>query len=42
MVSSLAYEDTFDEAKTIGAKGFLDKPFDRERLLATFEKALAE
>ena len=42
MVSSLAYEDTFDEAKTLGAKGFLDKPFDRERLLATFEKALAE
>lgn len=41
MVSSLAYDDTFEEAKNIGAKGFLDKPFDREKLLAALDKALA-
>lgn len=40
MVSSLAYDDTFEEARSIGAKGFIDKPFDRERLLAVFHEAL--
>ena len=40
MVSSLAYEDTFDEAKSIGAKGFVDKPFDQETLLAALDNAL--
>ena len=42
MVSSLAYEDTFDEAKAIGAKAFIDKPFDQEQLLAALNTALAE
>ena len=42
MVSSLAYDDTFEEAKSIGAKAFLDKPFDREQLLAALDQALAE
>ncbi len=32
MVSSLAYEDTFERAKAIGARGFVDKPFHQERL----------
>ena len=41
MVSSLAYEDTFDEAKTIGAKGFISKPFDQEKLLAALDQALS-
>lgn len=41
MVSSLAYDDTFEEAKTIGAKGFIDKPFDKEKLLEALDKALA-
>ncbi|MDE7261542.1 MAG: response regulator [Oscillospiraceae bacterium] len=41
MVSSLAYEDTFEEAKSIGAKGFIDKPFEKEQLLDALEKALA-
>lgn len=41
MVSSLAYDDTFDEAKAIGAKGFIDKPFDKEKLLAALDAALA-
>ena len=40
MVSSLAYEDTFERAKAIGAKGFVDKPFHREQLLKAFEEAL--
>lgn len=42
MVSSLAYDDTFEEAKSIGAKGFIDKPFERESLLEVLEQALAE
>lgn len=41
MVSSLAYGDTFERAKAIGAKGFVDKPFHREQLLKAFEEALA-
>ena len=41
MVSSLAYDDTFEEAKAIGAKGFIDKPFEKKQLLEAFEKALA-
>ena len=40
MVSSLAYEDTFERAKAIGAKGFVDKPFHQEQLLRVFEQAL--
>lgn len=40
MVSSLAYEDTFERARAIGAKGFVDKPFHREQLLKVFEQAL--
>lgn len=41
MVSSLAYEDTFEQAKSIGAKGFVDKPFHKEQLLKVFGEALA-
>lgn len=40
MVSSLAYDDTFQEAQSIGAKGFIDKPFEKERLLEVFREAL--
>lgn len=42
MLSSLAYDDTFKEAKAIGTKGFISKPFKREDVLEAFEKALAE
>ena len=42
MVSSLAYDDTIDEAKKIGAKGFVYKPFDQEQLLKAFEAAFSE
>ena len=40
MASSLAYDDTYERAKAIGAKGFVDKPFHREQLLKAFEHAL--
>ncbi len=40
MVSSLAYDDTFQRAKAIGTKGFVDKPFHQEQLLRVFEQAL--
>ena len=42
MVSSLAYDDTFERAKAIGARGFVDKPFHKEQLLKVFEEALSE
>ena len=41
MVSSLAYEDTFDEAKTIGAKAFVDKPVEQEKLLTALDQVLS-
>ena len=41
MLSSLAYGDTFERAKAIGAKGFVDRPFHREQLLKVFEQALS-
>jgi len=40
MLSSLAYDDTIDEAARIGAKAFVFKPFDQENLLTAFAKAL--
>ena len=41
MISSLAYDDTFERAKAIGVKGFVDKPFHKEQLLKIFEQALS-
>lgn len=41
MISSLAYDDTVDEANSIGAKGFVYKPFDQEKILQAFDKAFA-
>lgn len=40
MISSLAYDDTFERAKAIGTKGFVDKPFHQEQLLQVFGQAL--
>ena len=41
-MSSLAYDGAFEEAKSIGAKGFIDKPFERDHLLKAFQAALEE
>ena len=41
MISSLAYEDTFERARLIGTRGFVDKPFHQEQLLEVFERALS-
>lgn len=40
MVSSLAYDDTIDEADCIGAKGFLYKPLEQQTFLEALEQAL--
>ena len=42
VISSLAYDATFDEAKAVGAKAFIDKPFDREKLLSVLNQVLAD
>ena len=42
MISSLDYDDTRQEADDIGAKAFLCKPFDRDELLATLDRVMAE
>ena len=41
MVSSLAYDDTIDEANEIGASGFVYKPFDREAVLDSIRQVFA-
>ncbi len=41
VVSSLAYDDTINSAKSLGAKGFLFKPFDKEALLSGIHQALS-
>lgn len=40
VVSSLAYDETITIAKSVGAKGFLFKPFDKEALLDGLRQAL--
>ena len=40
MVSELAYHGTFEEAEALGARGFVGKPFGKERLLEAFWDAL--
>lgn len=42
MLSSLVYDDTINEAKSIGAKAFIYKPFEREQVLDTIKKVLSE
>ncbi len=41
MISSLAYDDTYERAKAIGARGFVDKPFHQEQFLQVFGQALS-
>ncbi len=40
MLSSLAYDESFEEAEKIGAKVFVAKPYDQEKIVEAFEKAL--
>lgn len=42
MISSLAYEDTLQEAEAVGAKLFIYKPIDRENLLDALEQVMGE
>lgn len=42
MLSSLAYDDTFESAKAIGARGFIDKPFEKEQLLKVLHEAFED
>lgn len=42
MVSSLAYDDTIDEAESIGTKTFIYKPFKEEQLLSALNKVSGE
>ena len=40
MLSSLAYDDTVESAENIGARGFIDKPLEKEPLLEALRAAL--
>lgn len=42
MASSLAYDETLDQAKVLGTKGFIYKPFEKDAVLNAFHKALEE
>ncbi len=42
MVSSLAYDDTIDEANSIGIKTFIYKPLDKDQLLSALDTTLSE
>lgn len=42
MLSSLVYDDTINEAKELGAKGFIYKPFEQEQLISTLNQVLNE
>ena len=40
MISSLAYDDTIEEASIIGTKGFLCKPLSQDGLIEALEQVL--
>lgn len=40
MLSSLVYDDTINEARAIGAKAFIYKPFEQEQVLTTLKEVL--
>lgn len=42
MVSSLAYDDTINEAESIGIKTFIYKPMDKEQLISALDAASNE
>ena len=41
MISSLAYDDTIEEAKRIGTLGFVYKPFDGDQVLLSINNAFS-
>ncbi len=41
MVSSLAYDDTIEKAKEIGAKSFICKPIEQEELINALNRCVA-
>lgn len=38
MISSLAYDDTINEAEEIGTRGFIYKPFNKDEVLNQIDK----
>ena len=40
MVSSLAYDDMVEQARSMGAKGFLFKPFEKQALIDGLKSVL--
>ena len=42
MISSLAYDETIEESRNLGAKGFLYKSFEAEDVLQALDKIFAE
>ena len=42
MVSSMAHDETMESVTELGVQGFLYKPFDREALLESMGRALAD
>ncbi len=42
MVSSLAYDDTINEANDVGVKGFVYKPFERNQILESMSNVLRD
>lgn len=41
IISAIGQEKTIEEAKMLGAKGFVIKPFDRKKVIDEIEKAMA-
>lgn len=42
MVSSLAYDDTINEANDVGVKGFVYKPFERNQILESISNVFRD
>lgn len=40
VVSSLAYDETVDQAKRVGARGFIFKPFTQEELISSLDRCI--
>ena len=42
VASSLAYDETIEEAEKLGAKGFISKPLNKEEIVNALNRALEE